>query len=130
MNEILLTSILLALIVITVILIKLLINYARLAQSYKALEETMQRNNEDIAGLSAAGVKVDERLNEIYQNQQHFNVKLSQVEEMSANVGGATQANHKIIQRINQGAGVEELMVECGVTRDEAELFLKMHRSE
>ncbi len=130
MNEILLTSILLALIVITVILIKLLINYARLAQSYKALEETMQRNNEDIAGLSAAGVKVDERLNEIYQNQQHFNVKLSQVEEMSTNVGGATQANHKIIQRINQGAGVEELMVECGVTRDEAELFLKMHRSE
>jgi len=130
MIEILLVILLGMTIVIVIIFVGLLLQHKKLKQEYRVLEAIVERNSKDIAGLCSAAVTVDNRMLGNDQLLKGIAEKLTKYEERGYEAGNTTQPYHSAIQKIHQGATAEELVKECGVSRDEAMLLIRLHRSD
>ena len=117
---------------ILAILVRVLRQQQRLGQSLRLLEERLQRSNEDVAGLCSAAVAVDRRL---AANDSRLNSIADQVttaqRQVTVPVAPETPVSasgyEDVIQKIRRGIGIEELVRDCGLTRDEAVLLTRLH---
>lgn len=103
------------------------------------LADRLRRNHEDVAGLCSAAVEVDQHLAE-------NDLSLSNIIEQLNSVIDRVNTDHRsrqalvqpihadlgqdyadAIQKIRSGAGVDELVKDCRLTRDEAVLLVRLH---
>jgi hypothetical protein len=99
--------------------------YRRLRKNYLSLKEEVERHRKDIAGLCSAAISVDNQLSK--HNQQ--------LREAGENFirSGRSQANsekisyHDAIQSVRGGGGVDELMQQYYLNREEADLLIRLH---
>lgn len=116
----------------------------KLKYGQKLLEEQLRRNHDDLAGLCSAAVEVDQYL---ARNQAHINALTEVVNDFQYQAPptsppvsepvvqpGKPNPNDQVlqsydsaIQKIRRGSGVDDLVKECGLTRDEAVLLMRLH---
>lgn len=101
---------------------------AKLKRHLLMLEGVVKVNSNDIAGLCAAAVTVDNRiisadnqLNELWgQLDQYHQQAERQIEESAHPYSGD-------IRKVRSGASVDDLMQSSGLTHDEAALLIRLH---
>lgn len=115
-------------IVMTIILLAalawLILEHRKLKQNFILLSNNVQRNNNDIAGICLAAVSVDNRIS---YNGQQLEVVAEKLVDSEQN---GQQLNHpysSAIEKVRQGANIEELIQQCGLSREEAELLSRLH---
>jgi len=105
----------------------------KLSQRVRVLEAGLQQNHDDLAGICSAAVIVDRRLAandarldqvwEFVQDQaQASREQFAEVPTVSTQ-----QGYDSVIQKIRRGISLDELVKECGLTRDEAVLLMRLH---
>ena len=104
-----------------------------LRRQLEAREGAMNTMQNDLRALCNAAVTVGERMNQLEsqvaqldQRQRELGLRQEQLGQAEPEERSYDQAV-KLVQR---GAGVEELMEICGLTRGEAELVAMMHRMD
>jgi len=95
----------------------------KLQQCYQRQE----RQQLDIVGLCAAAVRIDQRLSNLSGRLGEIHEWAQELEHAGEQVDHSYQT---AIERIAQGAGSEELVAECGFSREEAELLIRMNRNK
>ena len=95
----------------------------KLKHANQALFEQLESINKDVAGLCSAAVKVDSRLSLSGEQLADLFEKLSTFERQETEVS----PYHSVIQKVRAGSSVQELIKECGLSRDEAALLVKLH---
>ncbi len=104
--------------------------WARCRQQERRLEQ-LQRSHSgqqrDIVGLCAAAVRMDERIGELIH---HFKEMHVQIQDMNHLPVHGQSSYQEAIERIDQGAGIDDLVEECGISKEEAALLIRMHRNE
>jgi hypothetical protein len=112
--------------ILTVVVIRLVILCRQLSRGLSSLEEKVGRNSKDIAGLCSAAVRVDDSI----QQQAHYineiAGKISELEQLEAG-GYVSSPYQNVISRIHQGATVEQLVKDCGISQEEATLLIRLH---
>ena len=84
----------------------------------------MERNNRDIAGLCSAAVCVDSRLSD---NNEQLNGIVEKVTDFEQHEQQTSQPYHSAIQKVRDGVDAEELIQQCGLSREEAMLLIHLH---
>ncbi len=126
MNEaLLILSIVINIVVVTAI-IWLIAEQKKLKQQLDLLDDDVERNNKDIAGLCSAAVSVDNRLLDSSDLLKDIVDKVTEFEN-SVQPEPESQPYHSAIQRVKNGANIEELTQQCGLSRDEAVLLIRLH---
>jgi CII-binding regulator of phage lambda lysogenization HflD len=125
MNEVLIISIIISITVaLAAVLTWLVFENRKLKQRFNILSSYVERNNKDIAGLCSAAISVDSKLSD-------SSVKLNDIAEKVTDIKQhdqqASQPYQNEIQRVRDGASAEELIQQCGLSRDEAVLLIKLH---
>jgi hypothetical protein len=127
-----LEAIVIALVVLQIITLSLLWGQKRRLQRVLALKEG------DASGIPALMIvnalnKIDHRLNQLEQGTQKVDSPKRSVEiraiqmTASANQPSAT-SNYELAQLMaRDGVDLEQLMTRCGLSRNEAELILRLH---
>ena len=117
--------------------------YLKLKQDYAHIAEQCRRNNHDIAGLCSAALAVDEHLirndRQVYRLIEQVNElqSISTQAQSAATLSKAVNTEQfnqpesigydNVIKKIRLGVTVEELVKDCGLTRDEAVLLSRLH---
>ncbi len=99
----------------------------QMAQRLQEWAAGQRRQRQDIAGLCAAGLQIDARLARL---EQALSETREWLETRPAPEAGGAASYQTAIEMIRAGAGVEELVSECGFTREEANLLIRLHRDE
>jgi uncharacterized coiled-coil DUF342 family protein len=97
--------------------------YADLKRKQQMLFALMTQNSQDIAGLCSAAVNVDNHLSENDKQLKSLletTVDYKKTEQVS-------QPYYDAIKKVKRGAGIDELMRECRLSRDEAALLIRLH---
>jgi chromosome segregation ATPase len=100
--------------------------HKKLKQQYNLLKEQLERNNKDIAGLCSAAVSVDTQLSNSNEQLKSLVDKVIDFEEDKQQ---EHQPYYSAIQKVKQGASVDELIRQCGLTQEEAILLNRLHGS-
>lgn len=117
----------------TVMLVRLWREQNKLKQDIRTLAAGLQRSADDVAGLCSAAVAVDKRL---ALNESRLSAMLDSVHVVQTPPQPAhdeepeqeeAQGYDRVIEKIRQGANVEDLVKNCGLTRDEAKLLMRLH---
>ena len=124
MNNILLISLIVITFILVVALVWVVLEQKKLKQDYVQLSHNIERNNKDIAGLCSAAVSVDNRISE---NNEQLKAVVEQAVEVEQDEQQLNQSYGSAIQRVRNGEGVEELVHHCGLSREEAELLIRLH---
>ena len=121
-------------VIFAAVLLWLLRELKRIKQDYRLLAEQLQSSKEDVAGLCAAAVVVDQhlaahdaRLDGLLDEVAASSRPLEAISSPTGSRDEEPQEYDKAIQKIRRGAGVDELVKECGLTRDEAVLLIRLH---
>lgn len=105
--------------------------YRRLRLRLDELEQTVKRNNEDIAGLCSAAVAVDHRMLGNDKQLQSIAEKLANYQPQTATEPQTPPSSYQsVIEKIHQGADVEELVREYGLSREEAALLIRLNAAK
>jgi phosphoglycerate-specific signal transduction histidine kinase len=113
--------------------------YKNLKQDHQQLTKQIKRTHDDLAGLCSAAIAVDSRMaateNRVEYLVDHLSTNqasLSQPdnEETFDELDEAPQGYGLAIEKIRQGANLEELVKACALTRDEAVLLMRLHGKE
>ena len=124
MDNILFVTFLTITLVIVGVLARLMRGYKKLRQDYIVLSEHVERNNKDIAGLCSAAVCVDSRLSD---NNEQLNGIVEKVTDFEQHEQQTSQPYYDAIQKVRNGAVAEELIQQCGLSREEAMLLIRLH---
>lgn len=124
-----------ALLLISVVLILLLREQKKLKRDYRALEDKLRLHGEDLAGLCSAAVEVDRHLagNDARLDGLIDLVNAYRSAPPAEPVAAPAFKNEppgeydNVIQKIRRGVDVDELVKDCGLTRDEAVLLMSLH---
>ncbi len=111
------------------VLIWLVIQNKKLKQETLKLRSFIERNNKDIAGLCSAGVSVDSRITDNNEQLLEIEEKVSDF-KYKEQEPSSTPSYQLAIQRIHNGANVEELIQHCQLSREEALLLVRMHSDQ
>mgnify|MGYP003859430139 FL=1 len=111
-------------IIIVAAFIWLILKYNKLRQELTVLRSDVERANKDIAGLCSAAVSVDRRLLDSGEKLKDIVEKVTDFEQHEQQT---SQPYHTAIQRVRNGADAEELTQQCGLSRDEAVLLIRLH---
>ena len=106
------------------LLIWVVLGYRKLKQDFIRLSENVERNNRDIKGMCSAAVSVD---NKIYNNREKLNEVVEKIDEFEQGEQEFNPPYYSAIQRVRQGADAEELIQQYGLSREEAELLIRLH---
>lgn len=101
-------------------------NYAELQKKCLSLEKHIERSDNDLAGICTAAIEVDTRLHLLDARLNDLKEKFYEI-EIHAQGHVDTQSYQSAIERIHQGAGADELVKDCGLTRDEADLLVRLN---
>lgn len=124
MDNILIAVLFFLIVVIAIALVCLFKENKQLKADYNDLRGYVDRNNKDIAGLCSAAVTVDNRLSE---NNNQLKEMVDKVADFELQEQQTSQPYHSAIQRVRNGANAEELIQQCGVSREEAVLLIRLH---
>lgn len=135
MSDYLLMAVTATVILVALVLVWLLRQQHKLKQDCRLLAEQLQRNNEDVAGLCSAAVAVDQhlaandaRLDDLIDAvNAAYQAPAPQPVSVTNSIEEQPQDYDDAIQKIRRGAGVDELVKDCGLTRDEAVLLIRLH---
>lgn len=134
MSEYLLWALTAAVVAILLLMFRLLRDHRKLRQAHGLLEAQIQRNHDDLAGLCSAAVAVDRRLanadarlNSIAERVAERPNAAPDTPKVADVVERPAQGYEDVIAKIRQGVGVEDLVRDCGLTRDEAVLLTRLH---
>jgi hypothetical protein len=105
----------------------LILVYKKLRQDYINLNDCVERNNRDIAGLCSAAVSVDSRLSDNNSQLNGILEKVSGFEQHEQYEDPPVLPYHNAIQKVRNGADAEELIKQCGLSREEAVLLIHLH---
>ncbi|MFW5443680.1 MAG: DUF2802 domain-containing protein [Methylococcaceae bacterium] len=106
------------------VLVWLILQHKKLRQDFIVLSAVVERNNKDIAGLCSAAVSVDNR---VYENKEQLKGIVEKVVDFEQHEQQLSQPYHGAIQRVRNGATAEELIQQCGLSREEATLLIRLH---
>ncbi len=98
--------------------------HERLQERHDEAVERIQRLEQELSALCNASVGAGEHLLRMEQQMQRLIERQNGLEMRSAGDRPYSQAT----QLVTRGAGVEELVESCGLTRGEAELLIMMQR--
>ncbi len=124
---------------ITILLAWLLREQKKIKHDYLILTDRLRRNHEDVTGLCCAAVEVDQHLadNDLSLNSiiERLNSIIDMVNTDHRSRQPLAQTKNEdigqdyadAIQKIRNGAGVDELVKDCRLTRDEAVLLVRLH---
>ena len=124
MDNILLIVFLTIILVVAGILVWLILAHKKLRNDFISLSEYVERNNKDIAGLCSAAVFVDSRMSD---NNAQLNGLIEKVADFEQHEQQSSQPYHSAIQMVRNGADAEELIQQCGLSREEAVLLIRLH---
>ncbi|MDT4330271.1 DUF2802 domain-containing protein [Methylomonas sp. MED-D] len=134
MSEYLLWALTVAVVAMLLLMLRLLHDHRKLRQAYGLLEAQIQRNHDDLAGLCSAAVAVDRRLanadarlNSIAERVAERPRAALDTPAVAEAVERPAQGYEDVIAKIRRGVGVEDLVRDCGLTRDEAVLLTRLH---
>jgi len=143
MNEVLLISAIVIVVITFMLLVWVVLENKKLKQSLSTLKNDVERNNKDIAGLCSAAVSVDsrltnssEQLKDIVEDVAESRDRLRRIVDKVSGLehheqqDNSSQSYHSAIQRIHEGANAEELIKQCGLSRDEAVLLIRLHSKQ
>ncbi|MGR8929481.1 MAG: DUF2802 domain-containing protein [Gammaproteobacteria bacterium] len=120
-------------VLLAVVLVWLWREHRRLKQQFRTLAAQVQRSSDDLVGLCSAAIAVDKRLAASELRLDGLLENVVQMREPPAPMfidepdEEQSQGYESAIERIHRGAGVEELVKTCGLTRDEAMLLFRLH---
>ncbi len=109
--------------ILLLLVLWLLVGYRKLKKELRVLNDFVTRNNKDIAGLCSAAITIDARLNENQEQLVGLQQEMTQLHTPEA----TPQPYHSVIQKVRSGADINELMQNCGLSRDEAALLIRLH---
>lgn len=114
---------------IVVILLVLSRALLKIKRDYLLLNNIVDGNRNDIAGLCSAALVVDKRISDVVKqiditDLQLKDLKIVETEQTS------THAYSIDIKKVRSGAGVNELMQSSGLSHDEAALLIRLHGSK
>lgn len=114
-----------ALVTIVVALVWLAHAHLKLRGELRALTDIVQKNDKDIAGLYSSTLAADSRLSIADEQMRALLAKVSSFQQNEQSV----HPYDFIIQKIRNGASVDELMRDSSLCRDEAVLLIRLHGS-
>ncbi|MDC9728194.1 MAG: DUF2802 domain-containing protein [Methyloprofundus sp.] len=79
--------------------------------------------NKDLAGLCAAAVQVDSRL---AKSSEHVNELIERIDNYGAD-DIVSSAYQNVIDKVQEGFSEQDIIKECGLSREEAALLIKLH---
>ena len=136
MEKIVLVTFAVILIALIGFLIWVLKTLKNIKQDYQRLSDEMARYSKDIAGLCSAAISVDSQLVESRYKQNEINEKLGQFkgkgytsESQSLQIDEPPIPDNAI-QKIQEGASVDDLIRFSGLSREEALLMIRLHRKK
>ncbi len=127
MENILLVTLLVFIVLIIAVLVWLVLEIKKLKHELALVSEQVERNNKDVVGLCSAAVRVDARLTDYAKQLNEITDKIEDIDTQGQDQEPQSQAYHIAIQRVKQGAGVNELVNECSLSREEAALLIRLH---
>ena len=114
-----------ALVTAVVALLWMARNQLKLKNELRVLADTVQKNEKDISGLGVSALSVDSRLTLADEQMQAVLAKISTFQQNDQSL----HPYNFVIQKIRNGAGVDELMRDYSICRDEAVLLIRLHGS-
>lgn len=136
MNNFLMTALIIESVIIVIILALffwLLRAQTKLKRQYQMLNDSVQGNGNDIAGLCSAALAVDSRIAAV---DKRVTMTDGLIDDLAAKIGEMEQtglAGHPDhpysidIRKVRSGASVNELMQNSGLSHDEAALLIRLH---
>lgn len=120
---------------VVAVLAWLLREHKKLKQDYRLLADQLQHHKEDVAGLCAAAVVVDQHLIDYDERLNAVLEAINAHQPMQELASAPPPLSHddqpqgydEAIQKIHRGVSVDELVRDCGLTRDEAVLLMRLH---
>jgi len=112
-----------AILFLLIALLLLGFSHHKLKVEHKLMMEQMASLNRDLAGLCAAAVRVDTRLAE-------SNIQVNSLVERIDNYGSddiVSSAYQSVIEKVQEGISEQDIIKECGLSREEAALLIKLH---
>ncbi|MDF1584545.1 MAG: DUF2802 domain-containing protein [Methyloprofundus sp.] len=106
-------------------LLWLALEQQKLKRMNQVLAEQIDSMSKDITGLCSAAVTVDSRIAISTQQMADLLDKLGDYEHKESEAS----PYHSVIQRVRSGASAQELIKDCGLSREEAALLIKVHGS-
>lgn len=94
-----------------------------LRQEVDALARRMAGQSDDIAGLCSAALSVDQRL---AQDEKRLGELFEWIESQRTQEK-LNQPYHSAIDLIRRGGDMSQLVAQCGISREEAALLLRLH---
>ena len=122
-----------ALVVMLVVLLYLARTLLKLKRDYRVLNDVVQANCNDIAGLCTAALTVDSRIATVDRQMVVADEQVNALAEKFAEAASSQQSSHPYsvdIRKVRSGASVNELMQESGLSHDEAALLIRLHGSK
>jgi len=104
-------------------LLLLSFSHRKLKLEHKLMQEQVASLNRDLAGLCSAAVRVDTRLAE-------SNIQVNSLVERIDNYGSddiVSSAYQSVIEKVQEGISEQDIIKECGLSREEAALLIKLH---
>jgi Protein of unknown function (DUF2802) len=109
--------------IVAVALILLNRKHQKLKRDHEDLTEIMHGHNNDIRGLFATTMAIDDRLNAIDGQFRVLSAKVSDAQQSET----PSHPYGSAIQKVRSGASVSELMQTSGLSQDEAALLIRLH---
>ncbi len=139
MNEIVTVTLLVITMILIGILVWLVLEHFKLKKNYLLLNDSVERNNQDIAGICSTAVFVDKKITgntkylrsvadkfESYDSEfQEIQEKLQQLLEQPD--VSAPSAQFNAIPSLRKNEEIDELIQQSEVSREETELLMRLH---
>ena len=98
--------------------------FAQLEKRQQALEASFANLREQQHALSAQQAQLSELQQRLAASQARLETRQAEVEEQTPE----SRFYQRAAKLVEKGASVEDLMVECEIPRNEAELLISLHR--
>lgn len=140
MNEIVTVTLLVITMILIAILVWLILEHIKLKKNHLLLSDSVERNNQDMAGMCSTAVFVDKKITgntkylrsvaekfESYDSEfQEIQEKLQQLLEQQDVSAIPTQLN--TVPSLRKDEEIDELIQQSEVSREETELLMRLHR--
>jgi Protein of unknown function (DUF2802) len=120
-------------IAIALVLLALVRANLKLRQQYRVLMNNLSACHNDIAGLCSAALTVNNRITTTEEMLNELSATFAEYQQNKlvdrVQAESPDTAYSAVIQRVRDGANVNELMQNCGLSHDEAALLIRLHGS-
>ena len=128
------------LVILSIAFIFLAISYGRIKKENSHLFRQLGSINKDLSGLCSAAVNIDSRLSEESEQLNDLYRRVDGSNEITGSIHAGKEvpamyrdedsnkpAYKGVIEKVQEGASEKKLIKECGLSREEAALLIKLH---